>query len=98
MVRGGTDMRIVTGLRVVALLALVAGFAVLGSGRASAQTTFTATTHAMECYHGVGADIFEKCHTDDATSSEVVQIDGNTVALVIPEDQLSGYLGAYVYC
>jgi hypothetical protein len=91
-------MRIVTGLRVVALLALVAGFVVFGAGRVAAQTTFTGTIHAMECYHGVGPDIFDECHTDVTTSSELVQIDGTTVTFNIPEEELAGYLGAYVYC
>lgn len=91
-------MRFVMGVRLVAIVAVVIGLSLAGTGWAAAQATFTATTHAMECYEGVGAAIFEECHTDIATSTEIVEIDGDTVQMTIPAEELAGYLGAYVYC
>ena len=92
-------MRLVTGTRIVALVALVIGLSLAGVNRAAAQDPgFTVTIHAMECYSGVGAAIFEECHTDVETGTSFFENGDGTVTLTIPAADLAGYLGAYVYC
>lgn len=90
-------MRLAMGIRFVAALAVIVGLSFAGVQQASADH-FTATIHAMECYSGVGPDIFEECHTDVDVATSVVEIDGTSAILVIPEDVLALYLGAYIYC
>lgn len=92
-------MRLVQVFRVAAALALLAAFAALGAERAGAQDSgFTITTHAAECYEGVGASIFEECHKDVAVDVATFDNGDGTVTMTIDEAALAGYLGAYVYC
>ena len=90
-------MRFATGIRFAAVLALVLGFSLAGIDRAAA-THVPITLHAMECYTGVGSAIFDKCHTDIESGSYVTDDSGGTATLVVPEDVLALYLGAYIYC
>lgn len=90
-------MRYTIGFRIAVALALVFGVSVAGARQAAADH-FTATIHAMECYTGVGSDIFEECHTEVEVATGIVETDDSTAVLSIPEDVLAAYLGAYVYC
>jgi predicted outer membrane repeat protein len=90
-------MRIARGLRFAAMLALVMGFSLAGLNKASADHV-PITIHAMECYTGVGAAIFEECHSEVDSGTGVFEDASGTATLVIPEDILADYLGAYIYC
>jgi hypothetical protein len=92
-------MRTLQRLRVVAMLALVAGLSLVGGARAFAQDgSPTLTVHGAECPHGVGPDIFEVCHHDVQVDSAVLPNGDGTVTFTIDPGFLSNYLGAYVYC
>jgi predicted outer membrane repeat protein len=90
-------MRFATGIRFAAVLALVLGFSLAGLDRAAASHV-PITIHAMECYTGVGSAIFEECHNEIESGSYVTDDSGGTATLVVPEDVLALYLGAYIYC
>ena len=90
-------MRRSTGIRLAMMIALVMGLSLVGVGRASAQDV-SITIHAMECYTGVGPSIFDECHTEVDSGTAVFQDDDGTATLVIPDDVLADYLGAYIYC
>lgn len=91
-------MRSVTGIRLVAVLALFIGFSLAGAGRAAAGDQFSITIHSMECFSGVGSAIFEECHDDFDSSTATFDNGDGTVTLVIEDSALAGFLGAYVYC
>jgi len=90
-------MRFATGIRLAAALALFFGVALAGVNTVSANHV-PITIHAMECYTGVGASIFEECHTDIESGSYVTDDSSGYATLIVPEDLLAYYLGAYIYC
>ena len=89
-------MRTITGIRLVAVLALFLGFTVMTANQVAAGAAPTLTTHAMECFSGVGSAIFEECHDNFDSSTIVGDVGADTGLIVITDFQ--GALGAYVYC
>jgi hypothetical protein len=89
-------MRRATGIRLLSVLALLLGFMLVGIERAAAGAAPTLTTHAMDCFSGVGSAIFEECHDNFDSSTIVGDVGADTGLIVITDFQ--GALGAYVYC
>jgi hypothetical protein len=95
-----------------AALALTVGFA--AAQDAAEESEATLAIHKLECFHGVGPDIFEKCHDNpvsdigftvngaEGTTDDAghVSFHGPAATITITEDpdDFADYLGAYVYC
>lgn len=84
-------------IRLAAVFALFLGLW-LGVVNKAAAEHVSITIHAMECYTGVGDSIFEECHDEVESGSYVTDDATGTAVLIVPEEVLAYYLGAYIYC
>lgn len=90
-------MLLTRSIRVAAAVALFLGLWLGVANRAAAEHV-SITIHAMECYTGVGDAIFQECHDEVESGSYVTDDATGTAVLIVPEEVLAYYLGAYIYC